>query len=78
MVTNMGIFELTFSSQAIALKTREAAAIKNFFSLVTKTHHTLEDIRHAKMRCSLKLFSVAQEKQDNKKTAFIAPREIRD
>lgn len=31
MITNMGIFELTFSSQAIALKTREAAAIKNFF-----------------------------------------------
>ena len=39
MITNMGIFELTFSSQAIALKTREAAAIKNFFSLVTKTSY---------------------------------------
>lgn len=37
----------------------EVATFKNFFSLVTKTHHTLEDIENAKMRFSLKLFSVA-------------------
>lgn len=61
MVINVGIFELTFSSQGIALKLEinGNSCFKIFFSLVTKTHHLLEDIEKAKMRLSPKLLSVA-------------------